>query len=316
MGTGHWVRATAVIYGQDGFDLDVVANLRAFYSRLGYSVVASRTLIPSDVLVVHRPRDVAFPGFRDFGALHVYDYVGGSVSAMIDSVADVQSVAVVVPSGRRAAEWRERGRNVIVAPLPVIADLWEVPPVSTDTVSAVHVGNFKASYLDGSDARALGFVNSVTSGRVEVWGRGWGGRIPEANWHGPAKLSRVSRLYASTPVALGMMYPFQRGETYSGRFWQAPLSGARLLSEVGAPGFDFPGVRTYESASELEELLNRVPSLAERSELRRRASQYWREKTDKLADVLGSAPPQSTTDRRRTFRASAVDVARRIRHGI
>lgn len=288
------MRPLALIYGHDGFDLDVVANLRRFYESMGYTVAASRKLKPADLLVIHRPPNTPVD-VQNYPSTHVYDYVGSETEGLIRGLHDIDSLSVITPSRLRVEYWEKHRResqpiNYVVSPLPVSTHLWATEPRPTTSEVAVHIGNFKPFYADESDAYASILLRVARSGHIDIWGDGWGGF---ATSNGPARLIDVSRLYANYPIAVGMMYPFQRDQTYSGRFWQAPLSGARLLSEPTPFEHEFPGLTVFSSVEELRDELQRTPTLGERRELKAIATEHWDQTTAQLRETLLATTPSN-----------------------
>lgn len=269
---------TVCIYGFDGFDADVAINLRALYESLGFHVFQSRHFMPADILCIQRGADVdlAVPAY---GQVHVFDYVGKPLHKMLLALSAQSSVHVFTSNLHRAANYREcadlNGINFHVQSPPVSVDVWR-RKVSALKYPVVHVGNLKPFYRDGSDSHAAAFLARLSQLDVQVWGGGWdfGGKAIIAR--GQAKIHAVSEIYASSALSLGMMYPFQRHVTISGRFWQAPLNGCLLLSEAPPPSGEIPGVAVVQYADDghLQELLHRDH---DRTALQAEASQFWYE---------------------------------------
>lgn len=231
--------ATCVILGVDGFDVDVARNLRSLYRKLGYSVVLARTPRPCDVLVIHRPPNAPVDTAAA-RSVHVFDYVGGPLEMFAENMSTKNNVHVFCSSEFRANEmatWSPH-LNIDVLYPPVHVNNW-IEPVSKVKWELVHIGNYKPSYADGSDEQGQLFLNQLVSTDTDVWGERWDG-LP-IRTHGRLKTAAVSRVYSQSRAALGMMYPFQRPRSMSGRYWHAPLNGCYLLVEFGAPT-EVPGV--------------------------------------------------------------------------
>ena len=285
------MKRSCLIYGSDGFDADVLLNLRAFYRLLGYSVFHSRRLYPSDLLVLQRPpnRNLSFDSYH---AIHIFDYVGTPLNDLLTGILDDARVVIFCSSRARtestlAAHPCLEGR-VVTLPPPVIPSLWELRPQEPD-LRIVHVGNYKPFYSDDSDAFAVRFLSTLQRELVQVWGHQWPNGI--GIQHGPVGISRVSSLYSRARWALGMMYPWQRATTFSGRFWHAPLNGCALISEPGTCVAAVPGVmETDYSEASIEDLLRRGPG--DPRAIREAAHRYWSHKCLKSIETVTTLAPQ------------------------
>ncbi len=156
----------------------------------------------------------------------------------------------------------------------------------------VHIGHRKPNPNGDTCLEQLDSV--ARSGRCDFWGFGWEQlNAPDGKLHGAATLHETQRIYRQSACALGVMYPFQRGHTISGRMWQAPLSGCRLFSESVMSGVNLPGVYKCE---DFEALLGSPPP-PRQSALVEDCSDFWSDVTAKLAGMLGLkyAPPSKWT---------------------
>jgi hypothetical protein len=267
-------KMTAVIVGSDGFDNDILMNLSSFYRELGYRTVYSRRPIPADILVIHRP-----PNFElDIGGsrlVHVWDYVGNEVSNFARSIPSDINVVWFASSRTRADVIRETssgsGVDVRSALPPVDVRLWARKIRKNPTLKSVHIGNFKPSYLLPDDTYSKYFLDFIVREKTTVWGMGWKNYIEGPNDRNRIGLSKVSSVYRNSSVALGMMYPFQRRTTLSGRFWHAPLNGCILLSEPSLYAGTVPGVLVFDYSN------SDLPSacLESRKRIQQDAVQYW-----------------------------------------
>lgn len=215
----------------------------------------------------------------DYPQVHVFDYVGKPLHQMLSALAAQDSVHVFTSSARRAASYRActdlDGINFHFQLPPVNVDVWR-RKVAGPQYSLVHIGNLKPFYRDGSDSDATAFLSRLSQADVQVWGGGWGSGGEAISAHGRARMHTVSEIYAHSVISLGMMYPFQRGITISGRFWQAPLNGCLLLSESPPPSDEIPGVAVVEYADggQFETIIHRDH---DRVALQAEASQFWYE---------------------------------------
>lgn len=268
---------SCLILGYDGFDLDVVHNLRSFYSLLGFKVTISRRPIAADILVIHRPPNIPL-NLGGYHSVHVFDYVGTPVFNLLPSLPATGRTVWYASTEARAEELAtvivDQPIRIEVLPPPVDVALWSESPTEVE-YKYVHIGNAKATYKNGSDAIAASFVRILREKDVHVWGNGWEGIIPRSRLHGVARLRDVSRLYARTEYALGMMYPSQRSRTFSGRFWQAPLNGALLLSESAMWVGRSPGVQPIDYAGGWVPRDDRTVGM--RTNMRDMARDWWYE---------------------------------------
>lgn len=269
-------KPVAAVLGLDGFDLDVAFNLGDLYRSLGYQTVYVRTPVKCDLLVVHRPINADFlAGFE--GSVHVFDYVGRDLSQFINALPRGMDIYFYFSSERRRQElavgrhtWLLERSEVLYPPVSV--RLW-TKPLRGIKNDYVHVGNFKPSYTDEGDALTQAVLDDWAKANISIFGQGWTKGNRSMDLSGPVRLGQVSDVYRRSRISLGLMYPFQRGVTMSGRFWHAPLNGALLLSEAPVPEMNPPGLLVrgldYESIWDLDGH-DHV-----RSELQKRAYNYW-----------------------------------------
>jgi hypothetical protein len=276
-----------MIVGIDGFDPDVLANLAAFYGGCGYSVRISRRPRDCELLVLQRGPYSGQVFDERASACHIYDYAALGTSDFHRAFPNIGACVVIAPSG---------GASGIHAPPrqvggihPVVPALWRANSRSRPRRASydyVHIGHRKPN--PGGDSFLLQMDAVAAGGRCHFWGKGW--PAPGRTVHGPASLHESQQIYRRSSFALGVMYPFQRGRTISGRMWQAPLNGCMLLSEAVAPGASFPGVeRCTDFMSALDEP-RRAPDAASLIE---EACAFWGDATMRLAGALGlkySAP--------------------------
>jgi hypothetical protein len=156
------------------------------------------------------------------------------------------------------------------------------PPCGAQAASYdyVHIGHRKPN--PGGDPILLQMDAIAGGGRCHFWGKGW--PASGLTVHGPASLHESQQIYRRSNFALGVMYPFQRGRTISGRMWQAPLNGCMLISEAVPPGVPLPGVACCVDLPSALEAPQRAPDA---SSLIEEAGVFWEDATVRLADTLG-----------------------------
>jgi hypothetical protein len=303
-----------LIYGHDGFDLDVLYNLRALYRDLGFTVSFSNQLRKADLLVVQRCPNAALD-VSGYETVHVYDYVGNDISLFLESLVDAIGVSVFSSSSARVDEHLLNtpglaGMIFDVLP-PVSSEIWAVPLADVQ-YPIVHIGNYKPVYSTGEDAYSRGLMRAVNTRATHVWGAGW--TAPGATLHGKLNVFKVSGTYARAQVALGMMYPFQRETTFSGRFWQAPLNGCLLLSEPSLYSKSFPGVLQTDYSN--EDISGQTAIRHDRQELQVAAKLFWDEKyEDTRAAVIRRLPVRFQKSRSRSARLPSLETTiRSLKH--
>lgn len=246
------MKPRCVITAFDGFDWEVTVNLICFYRCCGFEVRVSPSVPPAaELLVIQRgcpPPGTVFEG--QFDRCHIYDYVGQAISAQFFPRAEIVRAFPFVP---------------------VIPALWmprQLPRRRSHRL--VHIGHVKPGL--GSDRWQRELEMMAAAGHCECFGDGWS--------NGAVSLHTCLQLYRDAAFALGIQYPFQRGEKISSRMWQAPLSGCLLFSEAVPDGVALPGVRQVNSYREALDAVP-VPTIAEEAET------FWHDATARLAETLG-----------------------------
>lgn len=265
---------TCLIYGQNGLDLDVTFNLRSFYKILGFWVVFSEKLVSADILVILRGVDKPLEMAKcNFGIVHVYDYGGWSYDALVKSLNyKTTTIFSTFPETRQRiiSELEFPEKNIHIAFPPIDIQLWSksLKPIKYEKV---HIGNYKP--IDGNDIINIRFNKAIIDYNVNVWGLGWNGFIDMSFYHSKLGLFEVSNIYSQSRFAFGLMYPFQRNNTFSGRFWHATLNGCYLLSEPGLYTSDIPGI--IETDYSNEDIVNKCVFDYDRNKLICDAKEYW-----------------------------------------
>jgi hypothetical protein len=158
----------------------------------------------------------------------------------------------------------------------VIPSLWRFSlPFSAKKSQPVHISNFKPLTKDLFQEQLISLVRQK---KIKVYGLKWD-RV-QINAKPLSYLSANLKL-ATFFVCYGLMYPYQRGNSLSGRMWQAPIQGCLVISEEGTNIFGCPGiieVSSYINAS--------IKANINRNSISSLASKFWWEKTLALAEDL------------------------------
>lgn len=265
------------MYGHDGFDVDVLRNLQSLYSGLNFKIAISKDLIPADLLVIQRAPCAALD-LRQYEAVHLYDYVANDLTELLQSCKEHPALLIFASSTARRGQILEKfpelTDKIHVSAPPVDTHLWVSSNLYRATkYEVVHIGNHKPYYSGGADVYATRFLSLLQNTGVHVWGVGWDSVLKAEYWHGRSSIGKVSNLYGSSRIALGMMYPHQRGVSLSGRFWHAPLNGCQLISEPSIFSGKIPGVISSDYAQNPAAVLLQNP--VDRLKLANDAAAFW-----------------------------------------
>lgn len=265
------MRRLCCILSFDYFDFDVFLNVFVFYRVAGFRISRSSCLRDCSLLVVLRgiPQQVT-PDFH--GDVHVYDYVKEYQVDYRDFYPQARSITYISLSEPTI---RSSGDHYVYGFLPVFPSIWTRDQPSKTVVKPVHISNFKP--LD-SDFYQQQLLSLIHANRVTVYGSKWLSVCVSAR---PISYLKANHLLASSSFCFGLMYPYQRGTSLSGRMWQAPIHGCLVISELGTNIFNCPGV-LESSTYELDHFS--IPSNP--SKLAFEARFFWHKKTLQLADDL------------------------------
>ena len=123
------------------------------------------------------------------------------------------------------------GLQLVRGYLPIIPELWQEKPFRKLRGRPLHISNYKPI---NNDAYQLDLVRLAQNHLIRVFGNKWDqADIPA---HG-VSYWQANRIIAKAFSCYGLMYPYQRGTTLSGRMWQAPLNGCFVITEVGTNRF-------------------------------------------------------------------------------
>lgn len=265
------MRRLCCILSFDYFDFDVFLNVFVFYRLAGFRISRSPCLIDASLLVVLRgiPQE-ATPQYQ--GDVHVYDYVKEIPVDYRDFYPQARSIIYISLSKPLVNSVHDRH---IYGFLPVFPSIWARDQVTKTVVKPVHISNFKPMESDFYQQQLLALIYS---NRVIVHGSKWSCVSVSAR---PLSYLYANYLLASSRFCFGLMYPYQRGTSLSGRMWQAPINGCLVISELGTNIFNCPGVLEVSNFDLDHSSLPSTPSL-----LASQARLFWHQQTLKLADEL------------------------------
>ena len=257
----------------DYLDFDVYLNTRIFYALAGFVPVSSVKLASCDLLVVFRgiPNRV-FPEFS--GPIHFFDYVCQYRLDLRDYFPNAISITIISIDRN---QYHSNDDIQVYGYLPVIPSIWQFTfPFTRRSSLPIHVSNYKPLQEDPFQEELLLLLKT---GRLKVFGSKWERIQVKAR---PLSYLSANCVLATASICYGLMYPYQRGRSLSGRMWQAPINGCFVITESNTNPFLCPGVFEVDSFGDL-------PSLQQLSsrELALQASKFWLDKTNLLARDLG-----------------------------
>ena len=286
------------IVSSEYLDKDVYLNIRAFYRAAGFRLIPPTarlngvTADQADLLVVLRGDNGS--DLQDFsGPIHVYDYVKEYVvdwARRYPAASQITVVALAASSSHSVRDSESASDSSrlswVDAYLPVIPALWTLP-WSGKHQQPVHISNFKRM---GDDAYQRDLLALIRAGVVRAFGGSW--QLAGVKAH-PLSYRQANRQLAASACCFGLMWPYQRGRTLSGRMWQAPLNGCFVLSEKGTDILGCPGVLERD-AFQADAATLLMPPQACR-DLAHEASVFWESHSRSLAAALGLDPGLSLT---------------------
>lgn len=260
------------ILSYDYQDFDVYLNTRLFYCLAGFRVQTSLSYSSLDLLVVLR--GIPPQSFAEFcGVLHVFDYVRESTvdySLFFPNASEIIYISLSSPAHLRSSD------RFVYGYLPVFPVIWIRPrPSKTTDSPPVHISNYKPM---NDDSYQQQLVTLIQNRCVKVYGAKWDRINIRAL---PLSYLSANSLLSKSSICFGLMYPYQRGKSLSGRMWQAPIQGCLVISEAATNIFDCPGIIELTTFSSGLSLSNPTPLT-----LSEQASQFWFNKTLILADDL------------------------------
>lgn len=262
------INQSCAVISTDYIDKDVYLNIELFYTLAGYRVFvwspASASRSPDLIVMLRGDPGTDWVDYS--GPVHIYDYVKELDIDWNDRF----------PHACRLDRISLAGGDVI-GYLPVFPEIWR-RTFSRKNSRPVHLSNYKPM---PADAFQNDLVSLIQQGRVRVFGGRWQRiGVPSRS----LSYWQANRLIAASSYCFGLMYPYQRGRSLSGRMWQAPINGCFVISEAGTNPHALPGLIEVESFSSKE--ANRHFSLEECRRLSEQASAFWRHQTTELARQL------------------------------
>ena len=254
-------------------DLEAYLNVRLFYESAGYRVFRNRPARGADLLVVLRgSREASDHEYA--GIIHIYDYVKEHKIDWKAHFPNAGKIFLISPTPPESSE----GITYIKGYLPVVPDLWQATFEKKES-RPVHISHFKRI---GEDKYQQDLVRLIKSGLVRAHGLRWD-RV--GIWTKPLSFWEADKILADSSICYGLMYPYQRGKTLSGRMWQAPLKGCFVISEALTNISNCPGVIEVDGFS-ADNLAAIDHSTEKCRALSTDAAEYWRKATQMLADEL------------------------------
>jgi hypothetical protein len=250
-------------------------------------------LYQANLLVVVRAVDksIDITPFN-FSQVHVYDYGGWDFDAFVRTI-DSNITYIFCTSEIKRTRLIELlsfpSERVFVALPPVDVNLWS-NKINDVKYQIVHIGNFKP--IKEKDIVKERFNKIISDFETHVWGLGW--QLNKDLYHGKTGVFNVSNIYANSKIALGLMYPFQREVTFSGRFWHAPLNGCMVFSEPGLYTLKIPGI--IETDYTEEDIKKKLAIEIDRLALQKEAKKFWQSEFQKTIGIVSNAKIVATNE--------------------
>jgi hypothetical protein len=263
------------VFSFDYLDYDVYLNIQVFYRLAGYKVVSHSDLSSSDLVVVLRgqPSEI----FTDYaGIVHVYDYVK-ELSIDYAIYFPTASLIYFVSINQDPTSLSTDSRTCVHVSgyLPVIPDIWTRPSIRKTYAKPLHIGNYKPIQDDLFQKQ---LIHMSRLGEIKIFGSKW-----DKVGISACSLSykTANHLLSKAEHCYGLMYPYQRGKSLSGRMWQAPINGCYVISEPGTNIFHCPGVI---EADDYVDIIKHLPQ--DFSHVSLQSVSFWTNHTYKLACEL------------------------------
>lgn len=256
----------------DYTDFDVLLNTSVFYRLAGYYLIPPSFNPHSDLLVILRGSpSVVQPEFH--GLIHIYDYVREftvDYRAFFPNASSITLISLVFPSSSSPTF-----DHFVFGYLPVFPQIWRLSLKNPKSSKPVHISNFKPMNEDSFQKQLL---TNIQLGLITVYGSKWE-RVNIRT--SPLSYLSANRLLSKSMLCFGLMYPYQRGATLSGRMWQAPIQGCVVITEPGTNLLHCPGVLEVKDFLSIPSTLVKDPLIL--SDL---ASDFWYSHTLALANDL------------------------------
>lgn len=266
------MRAICSIFSFDYLDYDVFLNIRLFYRLSGYHIHLSSLTKATSLVVVLRGQPTRI--FSEFtGVVHYYDYVREYSLDMREFFPNASCVYSVGLSNPVSLNVRD---HYIHAYLPVFPSLWHSGLTHARRLSVpLHISNYKPI---GNDPYQKELFLLIHQRKVLVYGGKWHTQNVQAS---QVSYLSANRLMSHASHCFGLMYPYQRGTSLSGRMWQAPINGCYVITESGTNIYNVPGVIEVDSYLKPFNF-----TLDQCMHLRTKASDFWTSQTIHLAYSL------------------------------
>lgn len=266
------MRAICSILSFDYLDYDVFLNIRIFYRLSGYRINLSSLHHDSTLVIVLRGKPSRI--FSEYtGIIHFYDYVREYPLDMREFFPNATSIYSI---GLNKFDPANLLDYYIYAYLPVFPSLWQYrSSFKRRLPHPLHISNFKPIVNDPYQKQLLTLIQSK---KVLVYGGKWHTQNIKAS---QVSYFSANRLLSQASFCYGLMYPYQRGTSLSGRMWQAPINGCYVISEAGTNIYHAPGVIEAESFLQSYDFSREHAFL-----LRKSATDFWTTQTLNLADSL------------------------------
>jgi hypothetical protein len=270
-------KVTCCFFFYDYKDYDVYINARTFYRLAGFTLISTVNVEKCDLIVVFR----GIPG-RNYpeytGVVHYYDYVCEHSLDIQDYFPNAASIYVV--TCRNTSIYNTQAQITrVYGYLPVIPLIWSSNVLFPHKSSLpVHVSNFKPILGDQYQNELISLIKSR---QVQIFGSKWDRIQVNAL---PLSYLAANKKLSDSFLCYGLMYPYQRGQSLSGRMWQGPIHGCFVISELNTNILSCPGVLEMESfltGPLLTLNINMSKQLAIEARL------FWVDKTETLAADLG-----------------------------
>ena len=262
------------ILSYDYLDIDVFWNIKLFYEAAGYHIDKNGKSDKYELLVMLRG-DPGKSLISYKGIVHIYDYVKElrfNWCSRLPNACKIYLVSLSKPEVQPRIQF-------IQGYLPIIPELWQEKPFRKLSERPLHISNYK---IIDNDIYQQDLVRLGKARFIRIFGRKWD-RVDIRSYG--LSYWQANRMIAKAYSCYGLMYPYQRGATLSGRMWQAPLNGCFVITEMGTNRFQCPGLIEVERYS-LATLLV-AESIRSCWVLKEEATKYWRQQTLTIAKGLG-----------------------------
>lgn len=255
----------------DYLDFDVLINVRMFYRLAGYGICSS--IDESSLIVILRgypPR--SYPEYTK--EVHIYDYVKENQINYKEFFPSASSIIYISVDTSSAFHLYD---TLVQRYLPVFPQIWsdEKSHSLQKSILPLHIGNLKPLSNDSYQSQLIELANSKY---FRVYGDKWFKVFIQTK---ALSYFSANKILSRSSFCFGLMYPYQRGRSLSGRMWQAPINGCFVISELDTNIFHCPGVIEVSHYSQNFSYL-----YSHTTELAADACNFWNQQTSALAADL------------------------------